>query len=88
MVDEQVNMADILLALNNNVYSLNESFKELKKEFEKFPTTIRINDIVITSKLPLKQLEACADRLILKHKDFLLMKKENELKLHAPSYAE
>jgi len=85
----EINIGEVLINLNNNIYSLNESFKELKKEFEKFPTTIRINDIAITSKLPLKQLESCADRLIKKHSDFLLLKKESDIKLRGgTSYTE
>jgi hypothetical protein len=82
---EQINLTERLLALNNNIFALNKSIAELK---EQSINTIRVNDIMVSSKLPIKKLEESIDRIILKHKDFLLMKKESDIKTHAPTYLE
>lgn len=57
-----------------------KEFSELIKE-NLSGSHIEVSGVIVSSQRnSLRQVEACANRLLKKHKDFLLMKKETQLK--------
>jgi len=54
---------------------------ENKKNIDSFINAIEVSGVIVTSqKSSLKEVEKTIDRLITKHKNFLLLRKEMKLK--------
>ena len=54
---------------------------ENKKKIDSFINAIEVSGVIVTSqKSSLKEVEKTIDRLITKHKNFLLLRKEMKLK--------
>ena len=85
-------LKELLLCLNNNLFLFIQKIDFLDKKLEQHERNnfVRIGEVVVQSTTaPIKKLKFIASDLIKKHSNFLLMKKEQDIKLGVTSrYAE